>query len=219
MVLPLLLSLPLASVVELPMHSTDGFPLGELESRVTQTWRMPSSLSLDNTNQPPPTDLEDAGATELLSLETGADTQDIKCECDKTKCNCMRRCACDTGNGATDLSASGSTGGSTGGGMASLLQLQEALAPENAADAWEGVFLQTGSPMTLDCQCEKIKCNCMKGCQCSMTGAATYQYAQQYGGAAALLQEDEEGWPAAPAAGAAAAPRMHVHVQPSGESR
>ena len=42
--------------------------------------------------------------------------------------------------------------------MASLLQLQEALAPENAADAWEGVFLQTGSPMTLDCQCEKIKC-------------------------------------------------------------
>ena len=196
MVLPLLLSLPLASVVELPMHSTD-FPLGELESRVTQTWRMPSSLS----------------------LETGADTQDIKCECDKTKCNCMRRCACDTGNGATDLSASGSTGGSTGGGMASLLQLQEALAPENAADAWEGVFLQTGSPMTLDCQCEKIKCNCMKGCQCSMTGAATYQYAQQYGGAAALLQEDEEGWPAAPAAGAAAAPRMHVHVQPSGESR
>ena len=72
--------------------------------------------------------------------------------------------------------------------------------------------------MTLDCQCEKIKCNCMKGCQCSMTGAATYQYAQQYG-AAALLQEDEEGWPAAPAAGAAAAPRMHVHVQPSGESR
>ena len=61
MVFPLLLALPLASVVELPMHST-GFPLGELESRVTQTWRMPSSLSLDNTNQPLPTDLEDAGA-------------------------------------------------------------------------------------------------------------------------------------------------------------
>ena len=77
------------------MHMIDGFLARRARSRVTQTWRMPSSLSLDNTNQPLPADLEDAGATELLSSRR-APTRDIKCECDKTKCNCMRRRAAAT---------------------------------------------------------------------------------------------------------------------------
>jgi hypothetical protein len=52
----------------------------------------------------------------------------------------------------------------------SLLQLQEALAPSSEAELWESVFLQTGTelPATLDCECEKIKCNCVKACACSM---------------------------------------------------
>ena len=86
----------------------------------------------------------------------------------------------------------------------SLLQLQESLAPSSEAEVWESVFLQTGTelPATLDCECEKIKCNCVKACACSMHATPAGA-----GGSGPLLSQDR--------APAATAQRLTVTEDPA----
>ena len=102
-------------------------------------------------------------------------------------CNCVRRCSCKA-DGSTQSSA--------------LLQLQESLADPESAAQWESVFLQTGTAKeNLECDCERIKCNCLKACQCAMTAQS----------AGLALLETESG-----SRRDAVAQRMTVSVQPGG---
>ena len=146
---------------------------------------MPATLQFDegsSVEQQPP-ELTDVGALEMLDLQVrarplaadpkpcpaqrtgptawqGAD-QGLRCECEKVTCNCIRRCSCSV-----------SQPGVQEAGASSLLQLQEALADPDSAAQWESVFLQTGeAKQTLDCDCEQIKCNCLKACQCAVSSA------------------------------------------------
>tara|TARA_B110001452_G_scaffold30771_1_gene24117 strand:- start:1299 stop:1592 length:294 start_codon:yes stop_codon:yes gene_type:complete len=87
-------------------------------------------------------------------------------------------------------------------GSSSLLQLQESLADPDAAAQWESVFLQTGAGKeALECDCERIKCNCLKACQCAMTAQPSFLEAES---------------PAS--AEPPAAQRLTVSVQPAGQA-
>ena len=126
----------------------------------------------------------------LASLsQTGASDQGLHCECEAVSCNCVRRCVCKAGS----VQQAGSS---------SLLQLQESLADPDAAAQWESVFLQTGAGKeALECDCERIKCNCLKACQCAMTAQPSFLEAES---------------PAS--AEPPAAQRLTVSVQPAGQA-
>ena len=123
--------------------------------------------------------------------QTGASDQGLHCECEAVSCNCVRRCVCKAGSASAQQA-----------GSSSLLQLQESLADPDAAAQWESIFLQTGAGKeALECDCERIKCNCLKACQCAMTAQP------------AFLEAESRASTVPPAA-----QRLTVSVQPAGEA-
>ena len=123
--------------------------------------------------------------------QTGASDQGLHCECEAVSCNCVRRCVCKAGSASMQQA-----------GSSSLLQLQESLADPDAAEQWESIFLQTGTGKeALECDCERIKCNCLKACQCAMTAQPAFLEAES---------------PAS--AEPPAAQRLTVSVQPAGQA-
>ena len=102
-----------------------------------------------------------AGATQLVELGESVQhmvgNQPLECECEKVKCNCVKRCDCKLPSGP------------------SLLQLQESLLPAAGADASADgagapAMLELGTGIVnqeLSCDCDQVKCNCIKHCECS----------------------------------------------------
>ena len=145
----------------------------------------------------------------------------LECECDKVRCTCTKQCDCLLAQEgsflqtlevpvAWDDAAAESDG-------ATYLQSE--------ADASHAAFLQAaessssalmpaaGSEETLRCDCQKVRCNCLKRCDCARESHAQSAYGG-YGAAASLVQisESAELLPdaaaeAPPRRGAAAAPR------------
>lgn len=82
----------------------------------------------------------------------------LQCECDKVTCNCVKRCDCKLFGGQF-LEIGGSTQPST----------FEQLIP---CEASVSSFLEVSSPQDLDCECETVKCDCLKKCVCISTSSA-----------------------------------------------
>lgn len=101
-------------------------------------------------------------ATASSFLEVSSQGQStMMCDCEKVRCNCVKRCDCKMPDE---------------GGV--FLQTEERHIPIE----WQSAFLQeesgdlsthqleetTGGVMQqLECDCDKVKCNCLKHCECN----------------------------------------------------
>jgi len=89
----------------------------------------------------------------VSSLEsTTGKGEGLECDCDRVKCNCVKRCDCHMPDE-----------------MGTFLEIEEREEPVD----WQQIFLQTSEGLTsqginqnLDCDCDKVKCNCIKHCEC-----------------------------------------------------
>jgi len=109
--------------------------------------------------------------TSFLQTSTGGNP--LECDCERVKCNCVKRCECGLPTGTENRQAS------------QFLELASATG-KSTAPLWVDIdtnecFLQTGESVgqdthhMLDCECDKVKCNCVKHCECSLpvsTGSA-----------------------------------------------
>ena len=136
---------PTPTITEHPLesHLRSG-----LEDQLETSWEFPPELAAK------------AGATQLVELGESVQhmvgNQPLECECEKVKCNCVKRCDCKLPSGP------------------SLLQLQESLLPAAGADGDDGAgapaMLELGTGIVnqeLSCDCDQVKCNCIKHCECS----------------------------------------------------
>ena len=137
---------PTPTITEHPLesHLRSG-----LEDQLETSWEFPPELAAK------------AGATQLVELGESVQhmvgNQPLECECEKVKCNCVKRCDCKLPSGP------------------SLLQLQESLLPAAGADASADgagapAMLELGTGIVnqeLSCDCDQVKCNCIKHCECS----------------------------------------------------
>jgi hypothetical protein len=136
----------------------------DLTSAVEKGWEWPQS----------PAHLhESVGPTSFLQTSTGG--HPLECDCERVKCNCVKRCECGLPAASENRQA------------AQFLEIASATGKSSAPlyvdiDTNE-CFLETGESVgqdthhMLDCECDKVKCNCVKHCECSLpataTGAAT----------------------------------------------
>lgn len=125
---------------------------------------------------------EMSGATSFLQTTTGG--HPLECDCERVKCNCVKRCECGLPPAAQNRQAS------------AFLELASTTG-KSTAPLWVDVdtnecFLQTGESVgqdthhMLDCECDKVKCNCVKHCECSLPPSAAGATAQND-----LLQLDQ----------------------------
>lgn len=118
------------------------FPVTQLERQVKEEWH--SCVSGDESKNHP----------SFLSLSTSSSDR-LNCECAKVRCNCVKRCDCSLPDEAS-----------------SFLELQEALLEEGAPSSKLNSavsLLEVEEPnQSLDCNCEKVKCDCLKTCECAV---------------------------------------------------
>jgi len=109
------------------------------------------------------------GPTSFLQTSTGG--HPLECDCERVKCNCVKRCECGLPAATENRQA------------AQFLELASATG-KSTAPLWVDIdtnecFLQTGESVgqdthhMLDCECDKVKCNCVKHCECSLPATAT----------------------------------------------
>jgi len=131
-----------------------------LSSAVEKEWDFPASK---------PHLHEMSGATSFLQTSTGGNP--LECDCERVKCNCVKRCECGLPASADNRHA------------AQFIELASATG-KSTAPLWVDIdtnecFLQTGESVgqdthnMLDCECDKVKCNCVKHCECSLPATAT----------------------------------------------
>ena len=138
---------PTPTITEHPLesHLRSG-----LEDQLETSWEFPPELAAK------------AGATQLVELGESVQhmvgNQPLECECEKVKCNCVKRCDCALPSGAS-----------------SLLQMQELLIPVGEPATPAMLELESSAAMgivnqELACDCDRVKCNCIKHCECSVSG-------------------------------------------------
>jgi len=136
----------------------------------------------------PPHTYKASEPTSFLQVMTGG--HPLECDCERVKCNCVKRCECQLPTGQQNHVAS------------SFLEIASGSASKSAPlfvdiDSSE-CFLETGESVgqdqhhMLDCECDKVKCNCVKHCECSLPSSSA---GAQTGGNA--LVQVEEGTAAA----------------------
>jgi len=109
-----------------------------------------------------------SGATSFLQTSTGG--HPLECDCERVKCNCVKRCECQLPSAAQNRNA------------AQFLELASATGKSSAPlfvdTETNECFLETGVSVgqdthhMLDCECDKVKCNCVKHCECSLPSGA-----------------------------------------------
>jgi len=130
-----------------------------LSSVVEKEWEFPQSH---------PHLHEMTGATSFLQTSTGGNP--LECDCERVKCNCVKRCECGLPASVDNRQA------------AQFIELASATG-KSTAPLWVDIdtnecFLQTGESVgqdthnMLDCECDKVKCNCVKHCECSLPATA-----------------------------------------------
>jgi len=128
------------------------------------------------------------GASSFLQMTTGGNP--LECDCERVKCNCVKRCECGLPASAQNKVA------------AQFLEIASATGKQSAP-LWVDVdtnecFLSTGVSVgqdthhMLDCECDKVKCNCVKHCECSLpSGAAGSDDGTHARASSNLLQLDQ----------------------------
>lgn len=108
------------------------------------------------------------GATSFLQVQTGG--HPLECDCERVKCNCVKRCECGLPPANQNRQATAFLeliGGQPGDARTPLLVDMDT----------NECFLETGEKVgqdnhhMLDCECDKVKCNCVKHCECSLPAA------------------------------------------------
>lgn len=116
----------------------------------------------------PPHMYQASEPTSFLQTTTGG--HPLECDCERVKCNCVKRCECQLPTSQQNHVAS------------SFLEIVGGKVGESAPlfvdiDTNE-CFLETGESIgqdqhhMLDCDCDKVKCNCVKHCECSLPSSA-----------------------------------------------
>jgi len=158
--LALVNSRPLEWFSDKTFESMDSKVQSDLSSAVERDWEWPQS----------PAHLhESVGPTSFLQTSTGG--HPLECDCERVKCNCVKRCEC------------GLPAASENHQAAQFLELASATG-KSSAPLWVDIdtnecFLETGESVgqdthhMLDCECDKVKCNCVKHCECSLPATAT----------------------------------------------
>jgi len=126
-----------------------------LESKLDSTWEFPNDLRLVGTQELVQLGEGVQAATAAPPQRAGAP---LECECERVKCNCVKRCDCALPSGAS-----------------SLLQMQELLIPVGEPATPAMLELESSAAMgivnqELACDCDRVKCNCIKHCECSVSG-------------------------------------------------
>lgn len=142
------------STLETPLDSKI---TSHMSSAVEKDWQWPTSPA--HTHQM-------TGATSFLQVTTGG--HPLECDCERVKCNCVKRCECQLPAAAQNRAA------------AQFLELASATGKKSAPlfvdTETNECFLETGvkidSHHMLDCECDKVKCNCVKHCECSLPTTA-----------------------------------------------
>jgi hypothetical protein len=140
-------------------NPTHGFSKKHLADAVENDWEWPSSPAHMHMS---------SGPTSFLQTSTGG--HPLECDCERVKCNCVKRCECGLPAAAQNHQAS------------SFLEIAYA-SGKTSLPLWVDVetnecFLQTGESVgqdshhMLDCECDKVKCNCVKHCECSLPASA-----------------------------------------------
>merc|ERR1711998_359739 len=124
------------------------------------------AMDKSNTMYPPHT-YQASEPTSFLQTTTGG--HPLECDCERVKCNCVKRCECQLPSSAQNHVAS------------SFLEIvgekPGATAPLFVDMDTNECFLETGEKVgqdahhMLDCECDKVKCNCVKHCECSLPSA------------------------------------------------
>jgi len=139
---------------------SDSSVQNSLTDVVEKDWEFPSTHAHLHTM---------AGPTSFLQTSTGG--HPLECDCERVKCNCVKRCECGLPAATENRQA------------AQFLELASATG-KSTAPLWVDIdtnecFLQTGESVgqdthhMLDCECDKVKCNCVKHCECSLPATAT----------------------------------------------
>lgn len=108
------------------------------------------------------------GATSFLQVQTGG--HPLECDCERVKCNCVKRCECGLPPAAQNRQATSFLeliGGTPGGERTPLLVDMDT----NECFLETGVSVGQDNHHMLDCECDKVKCNCVKHCECSLPAA------------------------------------------------
>merc|ERR1711871_272199 len=111
------------------------------------------------------------GAVEPTSfLQTTTGGHPLECDCERVKCNCVKRCECQLPAAQQNRQASAFLeiiGGKVGETTPLYVDVDT-----------NECFLETGGSVgqdqhhMLDCECDKVKCNCVKHCECSLPATA-----------------------------------------------
>lgn len=156
--------LPLTSKIykrDQQLESHDAFPMQAFTQKLDAEWEWPPGM-----NMPLAGDQELLSLSEQVAPAVPIANQPLECECEKVKCNCVKRCDCKLPEGAPALLQT----------QESLLSLDDDAAFLELEERLHGVNQQ------LDCDCDKVKCNCIKHCECAVKSA----FGAAPGGAAAL---------------------------------
>jgi hypothetical protein len=114
------------------------------------------------------TPAEAHGATSFVQMTTAG--HPLECDCERVKCNCVKRCECGLPPANQNRQATAFLeliGGAVGEEPTPLLVDMDT----------NECFLETGEKVgqdahhMLDCECDKVKCNCVKHCECSLPSA------------------------------------------------
>jgi len=127
------------------------------------------AVAMDKSNAMyPPHTYQASEPTSFLQTTTGG--HPLECDCERVKCNCVKRCECQLPSSAQNHVAS------------SFLEIvgekPGATAPLFVDIDTNECFLETGESVgqdqhhMLDCECDKVKCNCVKHCECSLPSSA-----------------------------------------------
>ena len=121
-----------------------------LESKLDSTWEFPNDLRLVGTQELVQLGEGVQAATAAPPQRAGAP---LECECERVKCSCVKRCDCNLPSGP------------------SLLQMQELLIPVGEPAMLELEETAGIVNQELACDCDRVKCNCIKHCECSTTSS------------------------------------------------
>ena len=150
-----------------------------------------------------------AAALALCALCAGIAVQSapesLECECDKVRCTCTKQCDCLVAkegyasflqtmevpvewDGSSDAEGATILRSEEGSSSAAFLQATES--SENA------LMPAAGNEELLHCDCQKVRCNCLKRCECAIGTSARGVYASA---ASAIVGKAHlsAAWPAA----------------------
>lgn len=129
-----------------PIQSSD-FPISTFTDQLDKEWEFPPGMNMPLVGE----------FMETSSAAAPISNQPLECECEKVKCSCVKRCDCQLPSGAP-----------------SLLQTQEDLLSLDDETAFLELQEQLqGINQALDCDCDKVKCNCIKHCECSVKASGS----------------------------------------------